>query len=732
MDKQSVLRSFLTAIKEGLSSSDIIIDDDTRRRGLLNVISLVGIFFLFLLGSLALWQGVQSLAAVDFMAAALLGGFVYLLRNKKYLSICIYCNVGLMFILFLYLLATGGVAGNAFVWCYTFPLISFFMLGARKGLLVSTIHSFFCLAVLLLDLNTSVTAGLYTKDFAFRFLSSYIVVILLVFAYELYRERSQKTLVRLNDHLEQQVNSRTAELRKEIHEKTRARATAVLAKEEWERTFNAVPDEIIILNPVNLIIRANTAACRSLKIPLTELIGTYCYKSIHKLESPPAYCPHSKILESKEPFHFEYFDDDRQRYFSVTASPLHDSKGAFVGSVRVARDITEQKKAQSERDNAREQLRKAEKMEAIGLMAGGVAHDLNNILSGVVSYPEILLLELTENDPLYEPLKAIQDSGKRAAAVVADLLTVARGVATVCEVCSLNTIVEEFINSPEFKNAQSFAPQVDVALELAPELWNIKCSPVHIQKILLNLVINGIEAIGSSGYVSVSTENMVIGAKKTTDLPHPGEYVVLRVMDTGKGIPAGDHEKIFEPFYTKKVMGRSGTGLGLAVVWNIVRDHGAVICVNSDKNGTAFTLYFPATSEKTAQLKTAVEFSTLRGDGSILIVDDDLTQRKIASQMLNKLGYSTVSVSSGEEAITFFMNNSVDLVLLDMLMGVGINGLQTYKKIIALSPGQKAVIASGFSASKDVEEAIALGAACFLKKPYSIEQLGSAVKSALS
>ncbi len=732
MDKQPVRRSFLVTLREGLSSPDIIIDDETRRRGLLNAISLVGIFFLFLLGALALWQGVLSLAAVDFLAAALLGGFVFLLRKKRYLNLCIYCNIALMFFLFLYLLATGGVAGNAFVWCYIFPLISFFMLGVQKGLLVSMTHFLFCLAVFLLDLNTPAAAGLYTINFAIRFLSSYMVVILLTSAYELYRERSQKALVRLNDHLEQQVNLQTAELRKEIHEKTQAREIAVLAKEEWERTFDAVPDEIIILNTARQIIRANTAVCKALKIPLTELIGTYCYKSIHKMDSPPACCPHSKLLESKEPFHFEYFDDNRQRYFSTTASPLHDSKGVFVGSVRVARDITEQKIAQSERDNAREQLRKVEKMEAIGLMAGGVAHDLNNILSGVVSYPEILLLELTENDPLYGPLKAIHDSGKRAAAVVADMLTVARGVATVSEVCSLNTIAEEFIDSPEFQNTRSLAPQVKIVLDLTPELWNIKCSPVHIQKILFNLVLNGIEAIDLSGCVSVSTENMVIDTKNTTDLPHPGEYVVLRIKDTGKGIPAGDHEKIFEPFYTKKVMGRSGTGLGLAVVWNIVKDHEAVIHVNSDKNGTIFTLYFPAMSKETAQPKVAVDFSTLCGDGSILIVDDDLTQREIASQMLKKLGYSTVSVSSGEKAVAFFMNNSVDLVLIDMLMGVGINGLQTYEKIIALSPGQKAVIASGFSASKDVEAAIALGAACYIKKPYSFEQLGNAVKFALS
>ncbi|HID02935.1 MAG TPA: response regulator, partial [Desulfobacterales bacterium] len=384
-----------------------------------------------------------------------------------------------------------------------------------------------------------------------------------------------------------------------------------------------------------------------------------------------------------------------------------------MGSVRVARDITEQKNAQIERDNTKEQLRKAEKMEAIGFLAGGVAHDLNNILSGVVSYPEMLLHQLPKQDEFYEHIKFIHDSGKRAAAVVADLLTVARGVATVREVRSLNALIIDYLGSIELKNIQSLYPQVDLISNLEADLWNIRCSPVHIQKMLMNLITNGIEAIDGKGSVHVSTVNKIIQPDNRVPSIPAGEYVVLTVHDTGTGIAKHDLEKIFEPFYTKKVMGRSGTGLGLAVVWNIVTDHGANIDVNSDSRGTTFIIHFPASSKEKVVSEKNIDITSLNGTGSILIVDDEQDQQRIASQMLGSLGYSTTSVSSGEEAVKFFQGNSADLVILDMVMEPGMNGRKTYKEIIKIVPDQKAIIASGFSESDDVKAALKLGAGSY-------------------
>ena len=725
-------RPCLVTLKNRLFPPGVTFDDNSRKRALLNGITLIGIFFLILLGSVASIQGGILLATIDFLVAALLAGLFSLLWIKGWLDLCIKCSLTLMFLLFLYLFIDGGIAGNAYLWSFTFPLLAFFLLGTKKGALVSSIYYFSCLVVILLDLNTAIAIDLYNKDFALRFLPSFAVVILLAFSYELFREKSQKALIELNDRLEHEVAKRTMELQQEVKEKSIAQKEAINAKKEWERTFDAVPDEIVILDAKHKIIRANKAMADALDIPIAKLINTQCYNSIQGEKSPPPECPHSKLLEDHTVHQLDFFDDFTQRHLSVTISPLHDAHGEFFGSVRVARDITVQKNAEIERNTAKEQLRKAEKMEAIGLMAGGVAHDLNNILSGVVGYPEMLLLQLSEDDEFYPHLKIIHDSGRRAAAVVEDLLTVARGVATVRKVSSLNEIISEYLDSTELRNIQSLHPQVNITLDLKASLWNINCSPVHIQKLLMNLVNNGIEAIDADGDVIISTSNKIINEDDVILSLQSGEYVVLSIRDTGQGISEYDLEKIFEPFYTKKIMGRSGTGLGLAVVWNIIMDHEAAIDVNSCEDGTTFTIYFPASSEEKTLPETDTDIAALHGSGNVLIVDDEQKMREIAARMLEYLGYSTTSVASGEVAVAFLKNNSVDLVLLDMLMEPGMNGRQTYEKIIAISPGQKAIIASGFSESDDVKATLKLGAGSFIKKPYTMAQLGKAMKAGLS
>ncbi|MEA3466926.1 MAG: response regulator [Thermodesulfobacteriota bacterium] len=504
------------------------------------------------------------------------------------------------------------------------------------------------------------------------------------------------------------------------------------AKKEWELTFDAVPDMIYIVDVQHRIIRANKATATILDMSFGELIHSKCYESIHGSGEPFSYCPHSQVIKDRQTQTIEIFDKRLQRYLFITVAPVEDSEGDFLGAVHIVRDITAQKKAEAKRIVAEEKLQKAKRMEAIGLMAGGVAHDLNNILSGVVSYPELLLMQLSKQDKLYGPIKAIRDSGERAAAVVADLLTVARGVATVQEVSSVNVLIKDYLSSTEFRKLQSLHPQIHIDTQLADDLWNIRCSSVHIQKVLMNLITNASEAIEFEGTVRVSTFNQIIDpARVVSSSLEAGAYVIVTVQDTGSGIAEHDLAHIFEPFYTKKVMGRSGTGLGLAVVWNTMRDHGAFIRVESDDNGTTFTLYFPPCHEELIQNKDVVNVSSFKGSGSVLVVDDEEQQRDIATKMLTLLGYTVTTASSGEEAVDFCRKNSVDLVLLDMLMEPGINGLETYRKIIELYPSQKAIIASGFSENKAVFESKALGVGCYIKKPYTFEQLGQALQKVL-
>jgi signal transduction histidine kinase/CheY-like chemotaxis protein len=393
-----------------------------------------------------------------------------------------------------------------------------------------------------------------------------------------------------------------------------------------------------------------------------------------------------------------------------------------------------------EHKSTEERLHQAEKMEAIGLMASGVAHDLNNILSGIVSYPELLLMRLSDDSELRQPINAIKNSGLRAAEVVADLLTVARDAAKVRTHANINALVSEYLQSPEAEKMRSLYPQVSITSELGENLKPVCCSPTHVNKCIMNLVLNAAEAVGETGKIFIRTELRELSAAQAAMMAVPvGIYLTLIVADNGPGIAAAEQAHIFEPFYTKKKMGRSGTGIGLAVVWNSMQDHSGTVTVQSGAKGTVFTLFFPQ-GEADCDALTGLEFAAgkqtdvpLLGHGErILVVDDEPRQRDIATQILEEYGYQVQAVSSGQDAIEYVKEHDVDLVLLDMVMDPGIDGLQTYAEISAIHPGQKALIVSGFAEKEKIDKAISLGVGGFLKKPYKIEALAVSVKKVLS
>jgi len=376
-------------------------------------------------------------------------------------------------------------------------------------------------------------------------------------------------------------------------------------------------------------------------------------------------------------------------------------------------------------------LQQAEKMEAIGLLAGGVAHDLNNILAGLVGYPELLLFRIPEESPLRDIVLTINESGKKAAAVVEDLLTMARRGVITEEVINLNTVISEYFKSPEFEKLQSFHPHVDIESNLQDNLLNIIGSPVHLSKCVMNLVSNAVEAMPDGGKIMISTQTRYVDKPIIAyERIEEGDYVVFTVSDTGVGISSEDIKKIFEPFYTKKVMGRSGTGLGMSVVWTTLKDYKGCIDIQSALGkGTTFILYFPVTRRDLIKKRSAVPVEEYKGHGeSILIVDDVQEQLDVANMILTTLGYSVSTVSCGEEAVEHIKNNAVDLVVLDMVMSPGMDGLETYRRILELHPHQKAIISSGYSETEDITKCLELGAGQYIKKPYTLENFGIAVR----
>ncbi|WP_159441191.1 PAS domain S-box protein [Desulfopila aestuarii] len=412
-------------------------------------------------------------------------------------------------------------------------------------------------------------------------------------------------------------------------------------------------------------------------------------------------------------------------WFRFTASyyPEHN----WIEGVVV--DITEMKQATEEKFLLQKKLEQSRKMEALGMLAGGVAHDLNNILAGIISYPELMLLRYGDQPELKKPLEAILEAGNRAAMIVADMLVIARSSASVMEHRDVHELIEEYLLSPEFVKIEASYPDISIRTELTAPHSIISCSTVHVKKCLMNLVTNGFEAIEGSGTVTISTRT----GRMHPDSPE-NDAIVVTVQDTGSGIRQEDVEHIFEPFYTKKMMGRSGTGLGLTVVWNTVQNHGGRVQVDSSLPGTSFIITLPVVTVGGGAIdKSAKTSRVLRGNGeTILVVDDEPQLREIACQLLGALGYLAYAVESGESALTWLKEQRADLVLLDMLMEPGMNGAETYEKIIALHPGQKAVIASGFSESEDVKAGMRLGVGGFIRKPYTMEQLSQVVHKVLS
>jgi PAS domain S-box-containing protein len=400
----------------------------------------------------------------------------------------------------------------------------------------------------------------------------------------------------------------------------------------------------------------------------------------------------------------------------------------------ITRDISDIKRLEGERRSLEERLQRAEKMEALGTLAGGVAHDLNNVLGIVVGYAEMLSDEIDETSPARSHSQKILESGVRAAAIVQDMLTLARRGVQTRKVVNLNTLIMDCHNMPEFERFLLWTPRIRIKTDLDADLLRIMGSPVHLGKTLINLVSNAVEAMPNGGELTIATRNQYLDRPlQGYDQIRDGDYVLLSVSDTGEGISAQDIKRIFEPFYTKKVMGRSGTGLGLAVVWGTVKDHNGYINVQSEEGkGSTFTLYFPVTREEASPEPVSAPLCEYLGKGeSILVVDDVEGQRELAASILKRLNYRVASVASGKEALAYLQDHPVDLVVLDMIMDPGMDGLETYQKIVEIRPGQKAVIVSGFSETDRVNQAQELGAGAYVRKPYMVERLGSAIKKEL-
>jgi PAS domain S-box-containing protein len=604
-------------------------------------------------------------------------------------------------------------------WFLVLLVLTFFLAGLRIGLTIST------LALIFLWTMYCTAQTNYSGYELFYFSTLSVMVTILLSFYEYRGGKNRLRLQSMNSELEEQVQNRTAELAR--------------TNKELQLFFYALDtsSDLVVISDMNGQIKyVNRSVLEYSGWNSTEVVDQgadiFC--------SPKNYVTDTVIPALKNQ---GYWEDEIQAVRKngslfpafINSTVIFDDTQTALGTVYIIRDMSGIKQAEKKKLQIEIKSQQSSKMEAIGLMASGVAHDLNNILSGVINYPELLLLELAADDPLRPRIEKIQHSGQRAAAVVEDLLTVARGVAMAKQSSDLNTLLAKYLHSPEILRALDSRPGVELCTDFRADPADIFCSVIHIRKCLLNLVINGCEAIADKGTLTVATRNTSPAASlkiTTAEIP-PGNYVVLSVRDSGAGIPVQDIAHIFEPFYSKKVMGRSGTGIGLAVVWNVVQDHDGYIDVVSDSSGTCFDIYLPIHSKPADLAKPAATVPNMAGKGqTVLVIDDESSQRDIATSMLERLGYRATAVASGEDAVQYLNSQAADLLLLDMIMEPGMNGRKTYEQILFLHPSQKAVISSGFSETEEVKKTQALGAGGFIKKPYTLNQLGRAVQQGLA
>lgn len=545
----------------------------------------------------------------------------------------------------------------------------------------------------------------------------------------------------LSHRVEVKSSDEIGKLAQSFNQMTESLSRMVVSKNYLDNVLESMNDILIVFNLVGVIKTANRATFQLLGYREIELIGDSFEKVL----------PDEELMFNEnrwnELIHKDIIYNNEEKQLlkkdgttiqvSFSATFMYDNSGNVQGIIGVGQDMTEKKRAEKEKLELEKRLQLAEKMEALGRLAGGVAHDLNNTLGAIVGYPDLLLRKLPDDTPHKKAILTIKESGQRAAEIVRDLLTLARRGITKSTIINLNDLIREYLNSPEFEKLKSLHPEIKVDLRFEQDVLGIQGSPLHLTKTLMNLITNAAEAIDGEGEITIATRNQYIDKVITRDELglHMGEYVVVTISDTGIGIAPEDLKRIFEPFFSRKVMGRSGTGLGMAVVWGTVKDHNGYIDVKSKEGeGTVFTLYFPATRQLPILGENqSFSLEKYRGSGQkILVVDDLAVQREISVHLLELLEYNAVAVNSGEEALELLDREAFDLTILDMIMEPGMDGLDTFIAIQDKYPGAKTIIASGFSETDRAREALKRGALAYIQKPFTLEKIAQTLNDAFN
>ena len=406
---------------------------------------------------------------------------------------------------------------------------------------------------------------------------------------------------------------------------------------------------------------------------------------------------------------------------SISVATYLSRDGIPVGSVHTLRDITEQKRLEA-------QLQQAAKMEAIGTLAGGIAHGFNNLLMGIQGNVSLMLMDMDSTHPYYERLKNIEKQIQNGARLTSYILGYARKGRYEIKPLDLNQLVDE--TSETFSRTKK---EITIRRELAEDLFPIEADPGQTEQVLLNLYVNAADAMPDGGNLILKTMNTTHDHMKGKLYdPKPGKYVLLTVTDTGVGMDKETMERVFDPFFTTKEMGR-GTGLGLASAYGIIKSHGGYIDVDSKKGqGTTFSVYLPASEKKLEKAVEATE-QFIKGTGTVLLVDDEEVILRVGQELLEALGYRVLTAKDGKEAVGVYKKNrdEIDIVLLDMVMP-NMDGGEAYDRMRDINPDIKVLLSSGYSLDSQATQILERGCNGFIQKPFTMRELSQGMRKVLN
>jgi PAS domain S-box-containing protein len=514
----------------------------------------------------------------------------------------------------------------------------------------------------------------------------------------------------------------------DITDPIRAQAALRLKEAQFNSLISTVPDHIYFKDRKSRFVRINDLMARDFGLPdAAAAVGKTDFDIFSGEHARQAFADEQNIMETGEPMisfeEKETWPDGRFTWVSTTKVALRDEQGRITGLVGISRNVTSQKLLE-------EQLRRAQRLEAIGSLASGVAHDMNNILAPMLMAAGMLKEKLPSARDR-EILALVESGALRGASIIRQLLTFSSGI----EGARANVQMRHLLKEMESLMRETFPRSIKIAQNIPNGLWTVLADATQMHQVIMNLCVNARDAMPEGGSLTVSAENIQLddAHAQAHALAKPGPYVMVTVADTGTGIAPEIIQRVFDPFFTTKGIGK-GTGLGLSTVSGIVKSHGGFITVDSEPGrGTAFKVYLPATGSTESVKKVASMSPIPSGNEALILVVDDESSILLATEsVLKKYDYRVLTAGSGEEAIKLFIqySDSVGLVLTDIMMP-GIGGVELIRSLRIIKPDIKVIATSGLEQIDNPGAYTALGVTEILSKPCMTAVLLKAVHQAL-